>query len=803
MSTLWRELRLAARTATKSPMYSAIAVATLALAIGANTLLFSIASPLAIRPLPIERADRLGWIWQSNAPSAIDRAPSSIAELMDFRASATIFSALGGMEQSAGTLTGHGDAQHVGLARVTANFGDLWGLHAVAGRLLQTGEDAVGRPLSGVLSHRYWQKSFRGDPGVVGRTFTLDGQPITIVGVMEPEIEMGTLAQIDLWVPLPLDPAVPRDQRTVRIIGRLAPGATLASADAEIHGIATRLAAAHPDTNLNWDAHVVSTKQAIVGTNTWVIISLLSVVVIFVLLIACANLANLVLARVVARRHDFAVRLALGASRLQVIRPLLFENLLLGLAGGLAGLAIARAGLRVINATATDVDPYLKQVAIDGYVLAFAIVLSVITPFIFSLWPAIGASRVATAETLRDARSSGGPRARWQRNLLVGSQVALALSLLVVSALVLQTMQNIHEVHVGLDINRVLCFDVSLPPNQYRGAVARDEFAREAAARLARIPGVDAAAVVSQMPVFNEDVVRSLSGTRHDGATEAERPWAAWFAASPDLFRVAGIPLLAGRAFLPSDTADAPPVAVVSQMTAEKYFDDVTSAVGRTVTMHGRGTADRTVTIVGVVADTKNSQAIKTSPQIWVPFTQAPLESMTFAIRSVDPAARAQDAQAVMRGLNPDVAISAPVTLTKMVQDVLADDSILTGLFLGFAMLALALAAAGLYGVISYSVGQRQREIGVRLALGAAPSAIRRMVLGDGLKVTAAGVVVGLGLAALLAQGTSSFLYGITPNDVRTFAAVTATLLVVALVAVWNPAARAMRVDPVKALRND
>jgi ABC-type antimicrobial peptide transport system permease subunit len=289
----------------------------------------------------------------------------------------------------------------------------------------------------------------------------------------------------------------------------------------------------------------------------------------------------------------------------------------------------------------------------------------------------------------------------------------------------------------------------------------------------------------------------------HDGATEADRPWAAWFEASPDLFRAAGIPLLAGRVFSESDAAGTPAVAVVSRMTAEKYFDSVSAALGRTVTISGRGATDRSVTIVGVVADTKNQDAIKTSPQIWVPFAQAPLESMTFIVRSADPAARERDVQAVMRRLNPDVAISDPQTLSKMVQDVIADDSILTGLFAGFALLALALAAAGLYGVISYSVGQRQREIGVRLALGAAPSTIRRMVLREGLRVTAAGMVVGIGLAALLARATASLLYGVTPGDVPTFATVIGVLFIVAVVAVWSPAARAMRIDPVRTLRGD
>jgi putative ABC transport system permease protein len=801
MVTLFREFKLAVRTTLKSPGYSTIAVLTLALAIGANTLLFSIASFLLIRPLPIKDAGRLGWIWQVNGPSGVDRGPTSIADLLDLRARAKSFTMLGGMEPNAGTLTGHGDAQHVTLARVTANFCNIWGLHAVAGRLFLPGEDRPGHEASGVLAYHFWQKDFGADPGVVGKTFFLDGRPITIAGVMEPEIELGTLQTYDLWVPLPLDAALPRDQRTVRLMGHLAPGVTLQAADAEIHTLTLQLSTDHPATNLNWDAHVVGTRQALVGANTFALMALLTVIVIFVLLIACANLANLALARVVARRHDFAVRLALGASRLEVVRPLLLESLLLGVAGGLGGLAIAQAGLQMIHATATDADPFLRQVVIDGYVLAFTIGLAVLTPFMFSLWPAIGAGRVATAETLRAARSSGGPRARWQRDLLVGSQMALALSLLVVAGLVVQTIQKVHEIHIGLDINRILSFRVTLPPDQYRDASAWGQFAREAVRDLGAVPGVEAAAVASGLPVFDPESVRSLSGTLHDGTTDTDRPWASSFEGSPDLFRAAGIGLLAGRTFDASDTAGSQPVAVVSRMTAERYFDSIGGALGRTVRMHGRGTIDTSVRIIGVVADTKNSEAIKTSPQIWVPFDQQPLQSMTFVIRAELPVARAREVQAVMRRLNPAVAISEPVTMAKQVHDVLADDTILTGLFSGFALLALALAAAGLYGVISYSVGQRQREIGIRLALGAAPARIRRMVIAEGLKVTGLGMVVGLGLAALLAQGTSSFLYGITPHDPTTFGAVVVILFVVALVAVWGPALRAMRLDPVTTLR--
>jgi len=803
MATLFREFNFAVRTSLKSPGYSLIVVLTLALAIGANTLLFSIANPLLIRPLPIKDPGHLGWIWQVNGPSEVDRGATSVPDFLDLRARAKSFTMLGGMEQTAGTLTGHGDAQQVTLARVTADLCEIWGLHAVVGHLFLPRDDQVGHELSGVLAYHYWQKAFGADPGVVGKTFFLDGRPITIVGVMEPEIEIGSLQAYDMWVPLPLNPALARDQRTVRLTGHLAPRVAVQAADAEIHGLALQLAAEYPATNLNWDAHVVSTRQAMLGPNTRALLALLTVIVVFVLLIACANLANLVLARVVARRHDFAVRLSLGASRLQVVRPLVLENLLLGLVGGLAGLAFAHGGLRVINATATDADPFLKHVDIDGYVLAFTFGLSVLTPFIFSLWPAIGAGRVATAETLRGARSSGGPRARWQRNVLVGSQVALALSLLVVAGLVVRTMQKVQEIHLGLDVKRLLSFQVTLPPDQYRDAPAWGQFAREAVRALGTVPGVEAAGVASGLPVFDPESVRFLAGTFHDGTQDTDRPWATCFEGSPDVFRAAGIGLLAGRTFDASDTVASQPVAVVSRMTAERYFDRVGGALGRTITMHGRGAIDTSLRIVGVVADTKNSQGTKTSPQIWLPFDQQPLQSMTFVIRSESPDARARDVQIVMRRLNPAVAISQPVTMAKQVRDVLADDSILTGLFSGFALLALALAAAGLYGVISYSVGQRQREIGVRLALGARPATIHRMVMFEGLKVTGLGMVVGLGLAALLAQGTASFLVGITPHDPQTFGAVVAILLVVACLAIWSPARRAMRVDPVTTLRSE
>ncbi len=801
MSNFWRDIRLGFRTAWKSPGYSAIAIVTLALAIGANTLLFSIANPLIIRGVPLKDPGRLGWIWEDNAATGAMRTGASIPDFLEWRAGAKAFQAIGARDLRGATLTGRGDAQHVQIARVTANLCDIWGLRPVAGRLFQPGEDDPGRPAVGMLSYHYWQKTFQGSPDALGTTLFLDGHPLTIVGVMTPEIEVYGYSKVDLWTPLPLDPSQPRDARTLRVVGRLAPGATLAMADAEIKALGATQAREHPNTNENWTPQVVSTHTAITGPDTWVLLGLLAVVVAFVLLIACANLANLVLARVVRHRHDFAVRQALGASRLQLVRPLVTESLLLGLIGGAAGLAVAKAGLRLINATAHDT--LLQQIDIDGNVLVFTALLSVITPLLFSLGPALGAGRGGTAETLRDARSSGGRKSARRRNVLVAAQVALALSLLVLSGLVLRTVMAFQNLDIGYDVHHELTFTIEPPADRYPDDPARARLMRDVTRQIGAAPGVVSAAAISSLPTFDGDVVYSLSGTLHDAGDNEHRPWTTWFAATPAFFKTVDIKLLAGRGIEPGDVAGAEPVAVINQMAAEQHLGGVAAAVGRPLRLDGQGVKDRAVTIVGVVTNTRDSQVTRTSPQIYVPFDQWPTRQVTVLVRSDAPDQRVADVRAAMRQVDPNVAISTPKTTADLVEENTGDNRIVNGMFGGFAVLALVLAAAGLYGVISYSVGQRQREIGVRLALGAAPSTIRRMVLVEGLRVTALGVVIGLVLALALAQASASVLYGVSPRDPATFGGVTILIVFVALLAVWSPAVRAMRVNPVTTLRAD
>ena len=801
MSHVWTDLIVGLRTILRSPGYSAITLVTLALAVGANTLLFSIANPLVLRPLPIQDSDRLGWLRMSNPARGIDLTTASLPDFLEWRRMTNLES-LAAYDLRFGTFTGHGDAKRIQTACATTNLFDVWGLRAEHGRLFLPGEDAVGRAASGILSYRFWQQEFQGDPGMIGQMYMLDGKPVTIVGVMTPAIEFGNLAEIDIWAPLPLDASAPRDRRTLRVVGRLAPSATLASADAELQTMVAAQVREHAQTNAGWQAHVYSTNTVLASNDTWVILALLGVIVVFVLLIACANLANLVLARLVARRQEQAVRLALGASRWQVIRPVLVESLMLSLAGGLMGLALAHAGLRIIRAAATE--QFLRTIVqIDGNVLLFTAALSLLTPVLFTLWPALTTGRSVLSDTLHGARTSPGRIAARRRSLLIGSQVALAFALLVVSSLVVQSMMFLRRVDLGFDVPVLLTYKFNLPEDRYPTPGVRATFVRNLEARLARVPGVIGAGLTSHVPALDGDTVRPLSGTLHDGVKDEEKPWASWFDVSPGFFSAAGIRVLTGRGFASDDAFGRQPVAVLNRMAAERYFDDVRNAVGRTVTIHDAERGAQQAIIVGVVSDTRDSEGARTrtSPQIYVPMDQWPLASVTAFVRSDDPAARAQDVHALMRTLDPMVAISELKTMRKMIDDEMASLQIVNGLFVGFALLALALAAAGLFGVISYSVGQRRRELGIRLALGASPAVIGRMIVVEGLKIVGIGMAVGLLLAIGLARASTSLLYGITAGDLSTFLGVAALILVVSLLAAWAPASRAMRVDPAGTLR--
>jgi predicted permease len=796
------DLRFVFRLLIKQPAYAAIVVLTLALAIGANTVIFSFVSVLVLRPLPIGQPETLGWLWTLNSQSRTTRGSFSYSDYTDLRNASRSFSTLAATTGDSVTLTGRGEPQRLFARRVTANLFETWQLRTVAGRVLRPEEDVPGGPCSIVLSHKLWVSHFQRDPGVLTQSVSVDGRACTIVGVLDPSIEFGNLSLTDVWMPIAADPAAGRrDDRRYGVVGRLKPGVTLEQADGEIRTIAERLAREFPATNAGWSARVAPTKEAIVGSDTWVILALLSLVVGFVLLIACANVTNLALARVSGRRRELAVRTALGASRWRTLRLLLIEGLVLGAAGGALGLVLGDAGLRLIRAAAYE--PFFELIRIDRNVLFFAAGVSILCPILFSLIPALLTSDDQASEALKEGgRASGAVRARRSRHALVVAQVALAMTLLVVATLVVRSMIAINRTDIGFDPHPLLTAQIVTPEWKHRddGAVARLQEAL--LARLQRVPGVEAAAATSALPALAAGARQTFVVSGRPPASDAERPWARRFVISADFFRTVGLPVVAGRAFTTGDRADTESVALVNVTAAQKYFGSTGAALDARLSMADPGKPPQWIRIVGVAGDTSNTDIeLPPDPHVYLPLTQRPSRAMALVVRAPRPADLAAAVRAGVRETDAEVPIFQLRTFDEAIKDELSSSRILAAMFAAFAVLALILASTGLYGVISYTVGQRTQEIGVRMALGALPRDIRRLVITQGARLLGIGGAIGLAGAFLVSQTMRSVLYGVTTSDPATYAGVVAAVFASAALAMWVPMRRATRLDPVRSLR--
>jgi putative ABC transport system permease protein len=803
MTTTLRDLVRGSRLFLKQPAFAWAAVVTLALAIGANTLIFSIANLLVVKPLPFHDPDRLSWILVTMPGASTDRAGVSLPEYAAFRDDVTAFTRLAAWRRQPATLRERSQAERVLAQRVIGDLQGVWGLGAVRGRPLSGADEQRGAPRVVTLSHRFWQTRFGGDQSVLGRSVSIDGAPHTIVGVVTPEIELGNVAEIDIWVPHSEDPRLgPPAERGWRPVGRLREGATKGEVDAQVASIAARIARDEPALHRDWSVRVGTTRQAMGGANTWLILALLAVVVGLLLLLACANVMNLLIARLIGRRQELAVRTALGASRSQVVRQIVTESLLLGIAGGLLGMAIAWSGLQAVRAVA--IEPIFRQLVIDGRVFAFAALLSFATPLLFSILPTLRALRDDVRTTLSEGstRSVGSLATTRGRSGLVVLQVTLAVTLLIVAGLMVQSVQSIIETDLGYDQSRLAVATIDVAGWQ----VPREEDAlqlrQRVVTRVREMTGVDGVALATEIPALDFAARVSFDIDGRAASDEHQRPRAGLTVVTADYFEVTGIPVLAGRGFERADTGSNAAVAVVSAEAARRYWPSATAAIGSAIRILEAQRPPLDAAIIGVARDTANPDLdLGPEPMLFLLDDHHPARETTLLVRSSNPGALVPSLQAAVAEISPDLPAYQVRTLLEAMEEEFSSSRLLGGMFAAFAVIAILLATAGLYGVMSYAVSQRSGEIAVRIALGAPSRSIARQVVGQSVKLAVVGVALGVVGAYAIARAVASVLFGVTPSDPKTYVAAVVLTLVAALVATWLPMRRAATIDPVESLR--
>jgi putative ABC transport system permease protein len=802
MDQFVQDLRLTLRQTLKHPSYAAIVIVTLGLAIGVNALIFSFVNFFVLRPLPFQDVSRLAMLVATHPERGRDRMGLAYADFVELRRDNTSFEDLGAMTRRTYNLTGAGDPRRVQGVTATASLFTLWGLDALHGRLIRPEDDRPGAPRVAVLSHGFWSRQLGADPSLVGQTLRLDGEHHTVVGVLTPEIEIGNLSEVDVWTALALvaDPD-DRSGRNLRVTGRLKPGVALESAAAELRTLAERQQRDHPATNAGIGVQVLPLRRAMTGANTWTVLALLGVAVALVLAVACANVANLMLARGAARQRETAVRAALGAGRARLVRQLLTEGAVLAVLGGSLGVLLAGWGLDLIRSM--TFEPFFQLVVIDRRVLAFCAAVSLLTPLVFGPLPALQATGLDLVSTLKEAgRSLDGSRRRARvRSALVVGQLGLALALLLVAGLSVRMALAMQGLDLGFAVKDLVTLKTDLPPARYATEDGIRHFQERLEQRLAALPGVAGVAAGSARPVLEAAVTQAVAVEGLEPPAEGPQPWAARAVVSTDYFRTLGIPILKGRPFGRQDARGAEPAAVVSQAFASRYLPG-REPVGRRVRL---GTDSATwLTIVGVAGDVINGDpAEPPRPQVYLSLAQHPVRSLTFFARSRDLESVVGAARAELAQLDPEQPLYDAKTMERALFEDLASNRVVTGLFGTFAVVALGLATVGLYGLISYAVSQRTREIGVRAALGARPGDVLRLVLGQGMRLVAAGLGAGLVVGAGLARVMSSVLVGVAATDPLTFTLVPAALAAVAVLATLLPALRAARLDPAVVLRSE
>jgi len=802
LASFWSDLRFAFRSMARRPLFSLIVVLILGVGLGANAAMFSVVDSVLLEPLPYPEADRLAWMW-GRTPSG-SRNTISAVDYMDYRASNTAFEELAAyyVFPERYVVTGGDEPEVVLGTQATWNMFRALRVAPVIGRgfVAEDEQPGGGEPI--VLGYGLWQSRFGGDPDVIGRVLILDENPYEVVGVMPAGFAFPSWAQ--LWRPMrPTDRAAQgRGNNNFLLFGRLNPGVTLERAEAEMVGLARGIAEAYPDVKQGWSVSLISLHDRFVGGVRGVLWLLLGAVGL-VLLVACANVAALLLARAAGREGEVAVRVALGASRGRIARQVLTESVVLALSGGVLGVAFAYGALEALRDLGAGSLPRLADVGVDGTALLFTLLISIATGLLFGLAPAFRAPQLDLVQSLKEGhrgqRRAGGPGAQ---NALVVGQVALSLMLLVGSGLLIRSFLRLQQEELGFEPQGVITAQVRLP-RTYGPERPPQQFYDAALGRIRALPGVAAAGAITDLPVIGGfGPWNYVHAEGHPAATPADRRGATRRVVDPGYFEAMGIPLLTGRTFAHSDVPDGPNVGIISRRMAEEFFPGV-DPVGRQFVLPW----DPPVyfQIVGVVGDVRlGSLDSETRPTMYWSLTQQGPGTMNLVVRTRgEPAALAPALRAAIWSVDPDVPISNLRAMSSVVSASLAQNRFRTLLLGGFAAVALLLAALGLYGVLSQLVGRRTHELGVRMALGADRARLVRWVLRYGMTLAALGLVLGLAGAAATSQLARGVLFGVRPLDPFTYVATSFCLLVVALAAAALPAWRATRVDPVESLRSE
>jgi len=804
LEALAQDVRYGLRMLRKNPGFTAIAVFTLALGIGANTAIFSLINTVLLRPLSYKNADQLVTVWGYNRTRGFTTNLVSPLDFADWRSQNHVFEGMGASTDVTYTLTGTGEPALLIAYSFSSEYFHVLGVAPLLGRTFLPEEEEPGKNHVVVLSYSFWQNRFGRNPGIVGQGITLDGAPYTVVGVMPAGFKYPP--RTELWTPLTAIPeaANHRDYRYLRVMARLKPGVTLQQAQTEMNTIAARLALAYPKTNKDEDlTNLIGLREIISGDIRPALLVLLSAVS-FVLLIACANVANLLLSRAAGRRREVAVRAALGASRARLVRQFLTESMLLGLLGGAFGVSLAslctRAMVTMFPPTIFNLNiPHVEQIPIDGWVLGFAAAVSLITGAVFGLVPALQAGANTNGSMKETSRGqAGGARGSRFRSALVVAELALSLILLTAAGLTLRSFVYLLRGNLGFNPEHVLTMRVLPPSSKYKTGAQLIEFSNRAVEQIQSIPGVKAAGTVTFLPLSGWQGSRSVA-LEGQAIPQNQRPMALWSSVTPDYFRAMGIPLLEGRFFGERDNQDAPGVAIISKSLARKIAPNA-DLLGKRTNVDGVKGA---VEIVGVVGDVHHlGITLEMTSEIYLPFAQAPPPILCFAIRTEeDPYGVAKAAERAIWNVDKNQAIAFVMSMSQLAAESLAPQRVMMLMLGAFGGMALLMAAIGLYGVIANSVAQRTHEIGVRMSLGARPGDVLKLVLGQGLGLVLIGVGIGLGGAFVLMRFVSSLLYGIRPTDPVTMGGAALVLAAVALLASYVPARRAMRVDPMVALR--